>query len=91
MAAKIEDFREPSFKHMIKLLKSLHDMELEKQELVAMEERVIKKLDFNLREVYSITFLERFVRLLIANQEQSDRNVDQIVTLSREYCRFMLL
>ena len=91
MAAKIEDFKQPSFNRMIKLLKSQHDMELSKQELVNLEERLIRKLDFNIREVYSITFLERFFRLFIANQEKNDRNVDQIVKLSYEYCKYMQL
>ena len=59
--------------------------------MIDLEEKVIRKLDFNIRDVYSITFLDRYIRLLITNIEQNESNVDQIVKLSREYCKYMQL
>ena len=50
---------------MIMLLESQLDLEINKQDLIEMEEKILKKLDFSIRDEYPITFLERFIRLLI--------------------------
>lgn len=54
MAAKIEEPISPSFERMINLLKKYDITNIKKQNLIDLEEQVIKKLDFALRDVSSI-------------------------------------
>ena len=54
MAAKIEEPISPSFERMINLLKKYDITNIKKQNLIDLEESIIKKLDFSLRDVSSI-------------------------------------
>ena len=63
MAAKLEEFISPSFTRMINILNEKHKVLLKKKALIDCEEDVIRALDFNLRTVSSVHFLERFLRL----------------------------
>ena len=64
LAAKLEEHISPSYERMIRLVKSLHKVSIKKIEIRDLEEQIIKRLDFGLRSIYSIQFLERYVRLL---------------------------
>ena len=48
---------------MIDLLAEQQQFVLEKQDLIDLEEGIIKMLDFSIRGVYSCHFLERYLRL----------------------------
>ena len=48
---------------MIKLLQEQHGISKEKQELIDMEELMIRRLDFDLRSEPPLTFLERYFRV----------------------------
>ena len=48
---------------MINIVKEIHKVELKKKSLLNLEEAIIRSLDFSLRKVSSIQFLERFVTL----------------------------
>ena len=48
---------------MTRLLREQYDMTRKKQDLIDLEERIIRKLDFSLRDVSPIFFLERFFRI----------------------------
>ena len=54
LAAKLEEHVSPSYDRMIKLVKSLHKVSIEKIEIRDLEEQIIKRLDFSLRDTYSI-------------------------------------
>ena len=64
MAAKLEEHVSPSYEKMIYIVKSLHEVSIKKIEIRDLEEQIIKRLDFGLRDIYSIQFLERYVRLM---------------------------
>ena len=65
-------------------------MTIEKRSLITLEEEIIKSLDFDLTEVLSIDFLERYLRLFGIDQEREDTDAFQIAVLAREFCRYML-
>ena len=54
-----------------------------------MEEQIIKSLDFSLRDVSSIQFLERFLRLFGIDQEKKKSSISQMRKLSYEFCSYM--
>lgn len=54
-----------------------------------MEEVIIKELDFDLRYVTPVPFLERFFRMY-GLEDRNSATSTHIRNLSHEYCRFML-
>ena len=48
---------------MVKLVKEQWDVTLTRQDLLDMEESIIRVLDFDLRSVNPLLFLERFQRV----------------------------
>ena len=62
-AAKIEEETSPSFERMIILLQDRHSIALKASEIIELEAKIIRTLDFQLRTVSPIFFLERFLRL----------------------------
>ena len=63
MAAKLEEKISPSFTRMINILNEEHKVLLKKQAVIDCEEEVIRTLDFSLRTISPVHFLERFLRL----------------------------
>ena len=61
---------------MINLLKEQNIKSIKKQHLIDMEEKVIKTLDYSLRSVSSLHFLERYERLFGLDQNKKDKSVD---------------
>ena len=53
-----------------------------------MEEQIIRVLDFELRSVGSVTFLERYFRIFGIDQNNKDANAGVIMELSNDYCSF---
>ena len=60
MAAKLEQPIQPSFNRMVKLVADQWDVHLTRQDLLNLEESIIRTLDFDLRSVSPLLFLERF-------------------------------
>ena len=67
---------------MIRIVKEKGLKILEKKKLVELEEQIIKTLDFDLRNVSSIHFLERFLRLFGLDQEDKDNDFELITILA---------
>ena len=57
---------------MIRKLSKKQNISLEKVDIIDLEEKIIKLLDFSLRHVSSIHFLERYLRLFGVDQEKKD-------------------
>ena len=72
IAAKLEQPISPSFNRMIKLLPKSQQLQVEKQDLIDLEEQIMKALDFDFAYASPISFLERFQRLLSVDQESED-------------------
>ena len=81
MAAKIEEEIQPSISRMIELMDEKNSVELDHAEVVECEEDVIRTLDFNLRRVSPIFFLERFIRLFGLSKLSSE-TAAQVISLS---------
>ena len=64
MAAKLEQPISPSFNRMIRLLPKSQQLQVEKQDLIDLEEQIMKALDFDFAYASPISFLERYQRLL---------------------------
>ena len=88
MAAKLEENMGPSFCRMVDIVNEQYSVVLKREKLVNLEEDVIRTLDFDLRTVSSIQFLERFLRLFGLDMEDS-KTSRQVVDLTMQYCRFM--
>ena len=71
---------------MIRLLREKYDMTRKKQDLIDLEELLVRKLDFSLRNVSPITFLERFFRIFGIDRVEKDSNAESIAKLSVEFC-----
>ena len=63
MAAKLEQPIQPSFNRMVKLVAEQWDVSLTRQDLLDLEESIIRTLDFDLRSVGPLLFLERYQRV----------------------------
>ena len=53
-------------------------MKVNKQDLIDLEEQVVKMLDFDLRDVACIHFLDRFLRLFGIDEQNKDKTTKQI-------------
>lgn len=78
IAAKIEQPISPSFNRMINLLPESRKARIVKEDLIDLEENIVKALDFDFCYASSITFLERYQRLFSVDQEAEDKNMKQI-------------
>ena len=63
IAVKLEEPVSPSYNNMCKLLAKLKVVQIEKSALFDYESQVLLTLDFSIRNVGSIHFLERYLRL----------------------------
>ena len=63
IAVKLEEPVSPSYNNMCKLLAKLKVVKIEKYTLFDYESQVLMTLDFSIRNVGSIHFLERYLRL----------------------------
>ena len=54
MAVKIEEPISPSFERMVNLLRKYDVISISKQDLIDLEEQIILRLDFSLRDVSPI-------------------------------------
>ena len=68
IAAKLEEIILPSFDAMIDVLSADFSLNLSKKQLIAFEFDILRKLEFNVRSVSSIQFLERYFRLFGIDQ-----------------------
>jgi hypothetical protein len=72
LAAKLEQPMSPSFLRMISLLPEETRTNVTKERLVALEERIIKELNFRMHFAGPIPFLQRFQRYFNIDQERGN-------------------
>ena len=63
IAAKLEEPITPSYNNMCRLLGKLDIVKIEKSALNAIESKILVALDFSIRSIISINFLDRYLRL----------------------------
>ena len=90
MAAKLEQPIQPSFNRMVKLVAEQWDVSLTRQDLLDLEESIIRTLDFDLRSVGPLLFLERYQRVFQLHKETADYQSRVIGSLARQFCKSFL-
>ena len=58
--------------NMVTLLKRRHDLVVDPDAIMELECEILKKLNFDIRYIPSVTFLERFQRIFFLDQETTD-------------------
>ena len=71
MAAKMYQHMNPCFDMMIERLPSLLRKQVTREQLIVLEESIIRTLDFDLQNDGPLPFLERYQRVLNIDQESS--------------------
>lgn len=75
---------------MCRLVKQKWDVVVTRDQLVALEEKVIKALDFELHYAGPLPFLERYLRIYNLDLYWSDREAYVLSRLARTFCRVLL-
>ena len=73
MSAKLEQPISPSFNRMIRLVEDEWGIKIGKDELIDLEEKVIRTLDYSLHYTCPIVFLERYQRIFGVDEESIDQ------------------
>jgi cyclin B len=89
MAAKLEQPISPSFNRMLALLPTSEQNRTSKQDIINLEEQILKTLKFSLHYVGPIPFIERFQRLFGLDQEAQDHDFKQVGFTARQFCKYM--
>lgn len=89
MSAKLEQPISPSFNRMVRLVQDEWGVTVTKPELINLEEKIIRALDFSLHTVSPIVFLERYQRIFGVDREAADEEAAQVGGLARSLCRVM--
>ena len=61
--AKVEEKVQPSFGLLIQYLEKEHETTVDKQDMIDLEEKILRALDFSTCYVAPIAFLDRFLRI----------------------------
>ena len=90
MAAKLNEPLVPAFENMVNMINGWQRDHMTNKDLVILEERIIKALEFELNWTTPLHFLERFQRLFGLDQILIDKH-SYLVDASAIYlCRFMM-
>ena len=75
---------------MVRLVEDEWNIQIAKQELINLEEKIIKTLDYELHYTCPIIFLERFQRIFGLDQEYEDEESRMVGDLARRFLRVMV-
>ena len=75
---------------MIRLVKSEWNVTLVKQDMIDLEEAIIKSLDYELHFISPVLFLERYLRIYNLDLIRSDREAHTLSLLAHTFCRMIL-
>ena len=75
---------------MVKLVASEWSFTVTKEELIELEESIIRTLDFDLQYAGPLQFLERFQRVYNLDQVKRDKEAYALDYLARSFCRSLL-
>ena len=90
MSAKLEQPISPSSNRMVRLVEDEWNIQIGKQELIDLEESIIKTLDYELHYTCPIVFLERYQRVFNLDMECADEEAALVGDLSRRILRVMV-
>ena len=90
IAAKLEEPKTPSFQNMCQLLERLDLVKIKKDTLNEIESKIMLALDFSIRNVISLNFLDRYLRLYGMDQGKFGSAQVEVVCLSYKLCMVMI-
>ena len=80
----------PSFNRLIKIVHDEWGVQIFKQDLLDLEEDIIRELDFELHFPYPILFLERYQRIFGLENVKKSKDAKLVNKLARDYCKLFL-
>ena len=80
----------PSFNKLIKIVHDEWGVKIFKQDLLDLEEDIIRELDFELHFPYPILFLERYQRIFGLENVKKSKDAKLVNKLARDYCKLFL-
>lgn len=90
MAAKMYQHMNPCFDMMIERLPSLLRKQVSREQLIVLEEQIIRALDFDLQNDGPLPFLERYQRVLNIDQESANPLYFKVGYSARKLLRHMM-
>ena len=90
LAAKANEAVKPAYQVTSSLLPDNLKEHVSKSEFIALESRILTRLQFDLKYCSPIFFLERFQRLFGLDVEQKDSLASMVGCMSRNMCLLML-
>jgi len=63
LGAKMEEPITPSINRMIRLLPYMEQQSVTKEKIIKLEERILKRFDYDCNMLSPLPFLERYIRL----------------------------
>lgn len=90
ISAKLNEPLQPVFQNMVNLINSWQSDHVTVSDLVKLEERVVRTLDFDFNLVTPLHFLERFQRLFGLDQVEQDKHAYLIDASAIYLLRFMM-
>ena len=75
---------------MCRLVDDKFDLKVDKQQLIDLEEQIIKVLDFSLHTASPITFMERYMRIFGVDQVGQDEDSDMLSALAKKIITIMI-
>ena len=83
LAAKVEQTVQPSFNRIIAYLEKFHATTIKKQQIINLEEKILRALNFELLYVSPFAFLGRFLRIFGLDDVKENKNAKQIANMSK--------
>ena len=90
LAAKMYQHMNPCFDMMIERLPNLLRKQVTREQLITLEEQIIRALDFNLQNDGPLPFLERYQRVLNIDNERENQYFYKIGYSARKLLRHMM-
>jgi hypothetical protein len=87
MAAKLEEPAIPSFSRMVALVEEECGVLITKEDLIILEEDIVRELDFDLMAPYPEVFVERYLRIFGMDAEGSNFQARQVGALARFFTK----
>ena len=85
LAAKLNQHMNPCFEMMIDKLPNLLRKQVNRDQLIRLEEKIIKTLDFDLQHNSALPFLERYQRVFGLDKEASDKTSKDVGEMARKF------
>ena len=90
LGAKLNQHMNPCFEMMIDKLPNLLRKQVNREQLIKLEEKIIKTLDFDLQHTTALPFLERYQRILKLDTEKDSNLHLKIGFSARKLLRHMM-